>query len=525
MGLESILERKIHSLIIAVVISATIMLSGFPTSASASGTKAFTIEGWKPGMNDIDLQYQAAHYDFLIADGCSYYNSKVGYLHQLNPSMTILAYQNGLVKYDTDDDYAALLAQHPDWFLRDTAGNLVREKYYLPNVLMNPNSPGWRDYVNARIRNKWMSVGYDGIFLDVIVPWIDLDGYIYYTAPPVNPATGNEFTNGEWTTANREFLASIKRGLGDKLLIFNGVGNGYQFNNFKNENLEMVGIADGAYAEGFLRWSDDGIGYPKSETEWKRDVDMVAAVAVTGKQLYVESALKTALVPTTSAQLATTKLYSLSSYLLAANGNSRYMFLQEPYPDAALVQSRDAMTDIDIGTATSAYVKSGNVYRRNFTDGIVLVNPTDGGSSSTVALDGIYVNSDGIEVTSVTLPPKTGTVLVRRAYFLHATVSKPIFGHYRGHRTFTVTTYLKPRQSKTSKSVRIFAYRWITGRNAHWSLHKAFVAPVVSWSASASKHCARVSLPHNGKWKLVVVYAGGSGYAKASGTSAFLTIR
>jgi hypothetical protein len=64
---------------------------------------------------------------------------------------------------------------------------------------------------------------------------------------------------------------------------------------------------------------------------------------------------------------------------------------------------------VNIGVPTGSYAKVGSVYRRSFSNGLVLVNPTT--SSATVALSGPYTTLSGTVVTSVTLPPHTGQVL------------------------------------------------------------------------------------------------------------------
>jgi hypothetical protein len=51
------------------------------------------------------------------------------------------------------------------------------------------------------------------------------------------------------------------------------------------------------------------------------------------------------------------------------------------------------------------------VYRRTFTKGIALVNPTT--STYTVSLGGSYKDLDGVRRTSITMAPHTGEVLVK----------------------------------------------------------------------------------------------------------------
>lgn len=65
---------------------------------------------------------------------------------------------------------------------------------------------------------------------------------------------------------------------------------------------------------------------------------------------------------------------------------------------------------MNIGDPIGPYAKVDGVYQRGFTNGKVLVNP--GTAAVTVPLGGSYVTLDGSVVTSLTLQPHTGDVLV-----------------------------------------------------------------------------------------------------------------
>jgi hypothetical protein len=56
------------------------------------------------------------------------------------------------------------------------------------------------------------------------------------------------------------------------------------------------------------------------------------------------------------------------------------------------------------------------VFRRDFSDGAVLVNPNDSGSPAAVDLGTIYVDSSGNNVRTVILPVKSGVVLKKNSW-------------------------------------------------------------------------------------------------------------
>jgi hypothetical protein len=62
-----------------------------------------------------------------------------------------------------------------------------------------------------------------------------------------------------------------------------------------------------------------------------------------------------------------------------------------------------------VGTPTGPKARVGDAWRRTYTDGIVVVNPST--STVTVPLGGTYRTDEGAAVTSVTLSPATGAVL------------------------------------------------------------------------------------------------------------------
>ena len=68
--------------------------------------------------------------------------------------------------------------------------------------------------------------------------------------------------------------------------------------------------------------------------------------------------------------------------------------------------------DTSIGSPTGATYQSQNVYMRDFTGGKVLLNPSD--IQHTVGdLGGVFDDLAGQSVTSVTLAPHSGEILVK----------------------------------------------------------------------------------------------------------------
>ena len=67
---------------------------------------------------------------------------------------------------------------------------------------------------------------------------------------------------------------------------------------------------------------------------------------------------------------------------------------------------------LPIGHPVGRAVEQGGIWRRNYSNGVALVNPGD--SPTSVVLDGVYADDRGRAVVSpVTIPPKGGVVLIR----------------------------------------------------------------------------------------------------------------
>lgn len=96
-----------------------------------------------------------------------------------------------------------------------------------------------------------------------------------------------------------------------------------------------------------------------------------------------------------------TRQYALASYLLATDGQQ---FLAAGGMTSTIPGPRLAL-----GGRLSAMYQVSASWRRYFTQGIAIVNPST--STLLVSLDGTYVNSAGRPVNTVTLGPASGAVL------------------------------------------------------------------------------------------------------------------
>jgi hypothetical protein len=100
--------------------------------------------------------------------------------------------------------------------------------------------------------------------------------------------------------------------------------------------------------------------------------------------------------------------YARASFLLFARGG-RSAF---SYAPLCGVEPSAPRWRADVGAPSDPPVENGGVWRRQFANGLVLVNPTSA-ATVTVPLGGRYVQPNGTVVTSVVLGPHTGLTLRR----------------------------------------------------------------------------------------------------------------
>ena len=100
--------------------------------------------------------------------------------------------------------------------------------------------------------------------------------------------------------------------------------------------------------------------------------------------------------------------YARASFLLDWNGGPSALAFEPTTPEAQDPYFEDWTTDV--GAPTGARVQVGVAWKRDFSDGIVVLDPSPS-TSQTVSLDGQYVLPGGDNVNSVTVGPTEAVLL------------------------------------------------------------------------------------------------------------------
>lgn len=250
---------------------------------------------------------------------------------------------------DQIGDYCFIAAEHPDWFLLDINGNLIRKGNY---VLMDPGNPEWQRFWLNRVIQNQKTLGWKGVFLDNIEA-----GFAKRSQSNTYPAKYE--TPEAYQAAIAGFLDYISS------------------NYFKPQRVPLFGnvlkedvstglflylqYLDGIMVEAFaVDWND---GY-LDEEEWIRQINMVKTVLNEGKHVI--------LVSQGDSYDIDRQRFAFASYLLVTNGNASFRYTNsDHYNEINTYLSYSLM----LGEPVTGVILEGDEWVRYFDHGKVSVNP------------------------------------------------------------------------------------------------------------------------------------------------------
>ena len=287
-----------------------------------------------------------------------------------------------------------LANNHPEWILRDVSGN----KLYIPWGCANGTCPQFAgDISDPTFRSWWisnasalLSVGYKGVWLDDVNLEFRVSNGNGVEVAPMDANTGAPMTKENWRRYMAEFVEQIRAALPAYEILHNSIwyaspteySDPYVQRQMKAAdyiNLER-GISDpgivgltGPFSVGdFLGYIDQAHSYGKhivlDELQWNGD-------------------------------------YGLAGYFLTSDGNDA-LGNQDVTPDRWWTAY-----EVNLGVPQGPRYVWNNLLRRDFAQGIVLLNPPQT-TQITVNLPGPMTKlADGSFVSLVTLNPGQAVVL------------------------------------------------------------------------------------------------------------------
>jgi hypothetical protein len=331
-------------------------------------------------------------------------------LKAANPGLKVLVYKNlsFTVDYSCTNgvDNAAIPAgvgycdanaNHPDWFLKDPSGNRLNSANFTSSWMMDVGNPAYQSRWLANVSAEVKAEGWDGVFADdtnADMGW-HLNGRTIAKYP----------TGAAWRAATRSMLAKVGPALTAQGTLF--IPNLYtpwlpDYDALATWS-DWIQFTSGAAQEYYSKWGTDSSGQ-FTGSDWTFRQQFQIATEAAGKIF-----LGLTYAPRSDSR---SMIYARANFLLNTASGSRSALVFEPGDQEASDPYSPAWT-ADVGNPTGARYQVGAAWRRDFTGGTVVVNPST--ATTTVQLGAGYVDSAGAPVTSVTLAPATGAILTSAA--------------------------------------------------------------------------------------------------------------
>jgi hypothetical protein len=318
-----------------------------------------------------------------------------------NPAIKVLVYKNapGAAAWAVSNgqDWATLPAgvgyvdadrNHPDWFLKDTSGARVEFSDYPGIWMMDFGSPSYQQAWVANVVADVQAHGWDGVMIDDV----NVDQGVHLGGRTL----ARYGSAASQRAAMRDFIAAVGPALTSRGILAvpniytNGRGGPQLFSSW-------VRFASGAVLEHWTKWGS-GTGDQFTGAEWSRHQEFLRRTQRAGKIFLA--------ITYASTSDERSMQYARASFLLDWDGGRGALIV-----DTGPTDPWNEAWTADIGVPAGARFRDEGVWRRNYTNGTVVVNPS--GGTRKVRLGRAYVAPDGSRVTSVTLAPATAAVLHR----------------------------------------------------------------------------------------------------------------
>lgn len=264
-------------------------------------------------------------------------------------------------------DYCRLIAERPDWFLRDTNNKLiVHDNNGKRFVQMDPGNAGWRQFFLTRLRALQEQVDpvdggtWDGVVLDNVDASLNR---IYKLG--VKPQKYADDTSYQAATAG--FLSYLYneyfRDQGRPLLA--------NITNLVDQNayFKYLDQVDGIMEE---TWSVDWRNQYVSASKWEQHLSRAEQAQARGKRLILGAQGEESDYQNVWQEPNARQEFAFASYLLITNGRASFRYTRAGQYSYLWLYSNYTAA---LGTPVGARYKDGSVWRRKFTNGLVSVDP------------------------------------------------------------------------------------------------------------------------------------------------------
>ncbi len=308
-------------------------------------------------------------------------------------------YPNGWVY---DDSYAiyrgsSQASEHPEWILRDAAGHPL----YIPSGCSGGSCPQYAgDISNPAYRHAWIeelkgevAKGYRGVFVDDVNMVMEVGNGNEESVAPIDRSTGQPMTPETWRGYMAGFMQEVRAQLPNIEIVHNAIWCAAEHAGTANANIRAeIEAANYVFLERGA--NDSGLTGGEGQYSLKAFLNFVDQVHAVGRGVVMDG--------TSGTPQGLT--YNLASYFLISGGNDAVS------GDAQTPENWWSGWSTELGEALGARYTWNHLIRRDFTGGMVLVNPP-GEPTQTIALPTPMRNAEGVTVSSVTLGPASGAIL------------------------------------------------------------------------------------------------------------------
>ena len=369
----------------------------FPTHISLTG------RGFELAPTEEEIREEAGRRSAL-ADSRSVFTVELATAaREVNPEVILSKYT------PTVGAEEGTLEDHPDWVVRNEAGEPLTQLNADVGVLLDPGNLE----VRARIADsatKATMAGFDAVMLDECL-------MVAHLAPGfdgINPRTGRVFTTAEFRSEQLENVRATRDAIGpDKILAANSIGNGKRY--FQEQPYAFADVCDMLIAEGYRGHSDWSLDTFMSPQQWKATLEMgydlgsrrciLGAHCEFDRHVDVDPVLREAY-----------DMFLYCTFLLGLV--PEYGIFSSITQDVTVRPALISPAYYDywkynLGAPLDRYKAEEIIHYRDFSNGTVLVNPSDQPSSITLPRDYWTLEGEKVteRVTEVHLLPHTGKIL------------------------------------------------------------------------------------------------------------------
>jgi hypothetical protein len=402
--------RGVVTTVLAGVALAVLPLSALPVAAATAGagptlpSTGRMLQLFAPtymskttgAYSTADATTIADDYDLVAANAKQFNTADLAAMKTANPNIRVLVYLNGSFDPNKKQQYQS------SWYALDANGNYIKSKQF-GSWLMNIGDPDWVNSVASQCTTL-LAPGYDGCFVDSLGD--AALGASYLTSQPINPATGQVWTQDQEVAAGEAIAQAVTSANPNAIIMANGLLNGASYFSATAPTSQLFGGASTAMAEAWLRAATTKVTTYQSPAVWQQQVNLITNA---GDNNDVAAVTTKVWVTATAAQITAWHRLAVASFLLGTTGNAYFSFTQSQSATEFQSDAGNSLDHTQVGAALGAYKAQGKAFVRLYQDADVIVNPTK--KSVTVPVPAPCLTLDGVvATTSVVMPADSGQI-------------------------------------------------------------------------------------------------------------------